>query len=105
MSTATLPTGAVVPARPLALLAAGLAAAAATAALRAGPPDVAGPPPAATAPAPVVAAPPVIPNAGQSPAAVRFEARASGAALYFTGTEVVAVRPTGTMRLGFRGAG
>ena len=46
----------------------------------------------------------MIPNAGQSPDAVRFEARASGAALYFTGAEVVAVRPAGTVRLRFSGA-
>lgn len=102
MSTATLPTAAVLPARPLALLAAATLAAAATAALQAEPPDAAGPPAAATAPA--VGAPPVIPNAGQSPGAVRFEARGSGAALYFTGAEVVAVRPAGTVRLRFSGA-
>src|SRR4051794_6782827 len=99
MSTATLPTRALVRIRPLALLAAAALAAVGAAALRAGPPEVALPAAGAA-----VTAPLVIPNAGQSPAAVRFEARGSGAALYFTGTEVIAVRPTGTLRLRFAGA-
>ena len=48
--------------------------------------------------------PPVVPNAGQSDPSVRFEARASGGAVYFTPREVVLAQVPGAVRLRFDGA-
>ena len=47
---------------------------------------------------------PIVPNHGQSDPRVRFEARATGGAIFFTRREVVLGRDTGTLRLRFDGA-
>jgi hypothetical protein len=46
----------------------------------------------------------VIPNAGQTDPAVRFEARAGDGAVFFTRREIVLARPSGALRLRFDGA-
>src|SRR3954452_13045322 len=47
---------------------------------------------------------PVVPNAGQSDARVRFEARGGGGAVFFTPGEAVVARPAGVVRVRFAGA-
>src|SRR5688572_4956254 len=101
MSTHTLSSRSLVHSRLLALLGTGACAAVATGAAL--PPAGTAPvalPPAPSVVHPAAAAPPgapVVRNAGQSPPAVRFEARGAGGALYFTASEVVIARRSGSV--------
>jgi hypothetical protein len=119
MSTATYPTSSPLPGRPRALLGGVVlaAAAAATVAGLSGPVQAPGGPLAAAAGAAPAAlsqpldgatsrgaGPAVVPNAGQRRPAVRYEARAGSAALFFTPREVVLAGPRETVRLRFVGA-
>ena len=102
MSTITIPLRPSAAARVLPLAAAG--ALAVTAVVVLGTPGHSAPALPEPAAVPAVAGPPVVPNAGQSPAAVRFEARAEGGALYFTPRDVVLARRAAVVRLRFDGA-